>query len=166
MNFVEITSIFDAMYTASHIAREVPDLPNYIERGQADVLLALYNLSGDNRRVKVTDISKHKRVSSPGTIRLIKSCEHSGFLTKSRDEVDKRIVYLTLTERGKMAVESFFGPYMQLVGAKLAEKYTDAELLNFVEMIYDIHKMLSAATEEFNAIRNDGIEQGAFPCSK
>lgn len=166
MNFAEITSIFEAMYSAGHIARIVPELPNYIERGQADVLLALYNLSGNNRRVKVTDISKHKRVSSPGTIRLIKSCEHSGFLTKSRDETDKRIVYMTLTEKGKMAVESFFGPYMQLVGSKLAEKYTDAELLKFVEMIYDVHTALSAATKEFDTARNNGTEQGAFPCSK
>lgn len=149
MNFLEFTDVIEAMYSAGRLSSVVPKLPSNVERGQADILFAVYKLSKRQDKIKVTDISNYKKVTSPSTIRLIQSCEKSGFIKKTPDEKDKRIANLELTESGLEVIHSFFGVYDQMVADKVGEKYTDAELRRFTDMIYDIYHIFETTTAAF-----------------
>ena len=148
MNYLSVTDVFEAMYAAGKIAGIVPRLPEHVKNGQADILFTVYKLGGENGKVKVTDISKYKRVTSPNIIRLIKSCEDSGFVKKSKDEYDKRVVYVELTESGKKVITNTFAPYHQLVADKLSAKYSDDQLIKMAEMIYEVYDTMKEASDE------------------
>lgn len=150
MDRVLMVDVIESMYAAGRISSIVPKLPPHVKRGQAAVLHSIEKLAGRNGRVRVTDISAHKRVTSPGTIRLIKSCEESGFVRKIRDCEDRRVVYLELTDAGKEVLEKTFDPFMERLAAKCTEHHSDEKWLEMSAMIYELYDIINEASNEMD----------------
>ena len=148
MDQMFVTEIMDALYTAGKIPRIVPELPPHVQRGQADILSAIYKLSQEQDRVRVTDISRHKRVSSPGIIRRLKTCVDCGFVEKTPDPQDRRVVYVSLTPAGLDVLENTFGPFHRLLAEKFSREYPDRQWRQMADMIYDALEMIQAAAAE------------------
>lgn len=148
LDSIAITDVFEAMYAAGRIAQVVPRLPAHVKNGQADILFTVYKLAGTEGKVRVTDISKYKRVTSPNIIRLIKSCEDSGYVRKTKDEADKRVVYVELTPAGFDVIRETFTPFHRLVAEKIQKKYDDSQLRLLVHMIYDMYDAIKEASNE------------------
>lgn len=153
MDYLSFSDVIEAMFSAGRLSTVLPRLPQNVERGQAEILFTVYKLLQKQDKVKVTDVSNYKRVTSPGTIRLIQSCERSGLIKKTPDEKDRRVANLELTESGLAALQSFFGTYDQMVADLVAEKYSNEELLQFIEMVYDLLHCFETVTQRFEKER-------------
>ena len=69
------------------------------------------------RKVSVSDISNHLRVTSPSVTHLLNSLEEKGMVKRTQDELDRRSVNVELTEEGlafilkaeKRMIDTFHG---------------------------------------------------------
>jgi len=55
----------------------------------------------NNAIITVSEISKILRVTSPTVTQLLKKLEANGFVERHADETDRRVVRITLTEKGQ-----------------------------------------------------------------
>lgn len=86
----------------SFISKELSGLG--IGSGQFMFLLELYR--GDGRSQE--DLAETLNIDKGTTARAIKKLEEEGFLTREKDEVDKRAYKLYLTDKGKDIKESIY----------------------------------------------------------
>lgn len=91
--------------------------------------------------MKVSEISKMLRVTSPTITQLLKDLEAHDLVERKSDPADRRAVYISLTEKGQTVIqqagESFIETFSGLV-AYLGEERSNqlAELLNDVSVYF------------------------------
>ena len=55
----------------------------------------------NNSIITVSEISKILRVTSPTVTQILKKLEANGFVVRHADDIDRRVVRITLTEKGQ-----------------------------------------------------------------
>ena len=82
--------------------------------------------------MKVSEISKQLHVTSPTITQLLNGLEANGLIERRIDAVDRRVVGITLTEKGEKvaqrASDAFFGAMHELVeylGEESSEQLAD-----------------------------------------
>ncbi|MDQ2717010.1 MAG: MarR family winged helix-turn-helix transcriptional regulator [Chloroflexota bacterium] len=82
--------------------------------------------------MKVSEISKRLRVTSPTVTQLLKGLETNGFIERHLDPLDRRVVYIALSEKGetftRQALESFtrsVDGLVEYLGEKESEQLAD-----------------------------------------
>ncbi len=55
----------------------------------------------NNAIITVSEISKILRVTSPTVTQILKKLEANGFVVRHADDIDRRVVRITLTEKGQ-----------------------------------------------------------------
>lgn len=71
------------------------------------VLLCLYREKAEDRpHMRVSEISRKMRVTSPTVTQLLNSLETNGLVERTSDESDRRTVLVKLTPQGKTVVET------------------------------------------------------------
>lgn len=86
----------------SFISKELSGLG--VGSGQFMFLLELYSRDGRSQE----DLAEALNIDKGTTARAIKKLEEEGFLTREKDEVDKRVYKLYLTDKGKGIKESIY----------------------------------------------------------
>lgn len=71
------------------------------------VQLALFNLLADGRSLALMDTARRLGVSGATATRAAESAHRRGWIRKTRDPHDRRIVWLTLTEAGDAVRRDF-----------------------------------------------------------
>jgi len=59
------------------------------------------SMKQNNSIITVSEISKILRVTSPTVTQILKKLEVNGFVERHADEIDRRVVRITLTEKGQ-----------------------------------------------------------------
>lgn len=99
----------------------------------------------DSAGIKISDISRTLRVASPTITQLVNSLEVNGFVDRTMDKEDRRVIRVSLTHKGEKAVEkvteAFDDAYNGLVEHLGSEK-SDllAELLSETFTYFDERK--------------------------
>ncbi len=77
-----------------------PDAVGF-KRSEIKLIFMLKDLERHlERKVSVSDISSHLRVTSPSVTHLLNSLEEKGMVKRTQDELDRRSVNVELTEEG------------------------------------------------------------------
>jgi DNA-binding MarR family transcriptional regulator len=79
----------------------------------------LKTLDGGSRRI--TELAELEGFAQPTITILIKQLEKKGLVTRTRQSVDGRVVLVSLTESGNVALEDYRGKLRAVLGGYLAE---------------------------------------------
>lgn len=119
--------MMDAFYLGKRIFDRQPELPKGVTSSYIHVLDAIVQLERKGIDVRVSDISDKLSISRPGITRTIKQMESQGYILKTPDTADGRVVHITLTEQGRGLHEHFVDEYFRKVTG-LLEGIQDAEI--------------------------------------
>lgn len=106
----------------------------------AFVLLAI----NEEKGTPVTRIAPRMGMEPNSLSRILKSMEEKGFITRRKDELDKRMAYVCLTEEGKekreIAMRAVFRLEKAIV-SKISQEKLDA--------FYEVSRHIPSAIEDF-----------------
>ena len=93
-----ISDLVDMFFEAKKIVEYLPMLPGTLRKSHLQVLQMIEKLKVTQEEVKVTDISKRLKISSPNITKLVNELQKMNMVTKCPSLKDKRIVQVDLTE--------------------------------------------------------------------
>lgn len=145
-----IKKMFDACYQAKRTRDLLPPLPRGTLPSFIQYLDVIGKMEKEDANVKISDISQALGLPRPGVTRTVKDMVEKGYLTKITCPRDKRITYVTMTDKGRNLSKKYDGDYFKDLSVYLDEISTeDAEcMIRTIEKFYDIMKAQSKRSEE------------------
>lgn len=139
--------MFDAFYIGKRIYDQQPPLPQGVTSGTIHVLDTVVDLQSRGHDVRVSDISETLGLTRPGITRTVKQMEAQGYLTKTSDPSDGRVVHLQVTDQGMALYEQFVHEYFTNVTARL-QAISDAEIETLYQTMVRISDQYSVKDGE------------------
>ena len=81
-----------------------------------DVLLALYTIDGDQRRLNIRELAKLTSLALTTVLRWLDYLEEHGLIDRRPNPFDQRMVYVELSNKGRDAMDRYL---MQMRGAEM-----------------------------------------------
>lgn len=72
-----------------------------------DILLTLYTIDGDRRRLSTRDLSKQADLALTTALRWLDYLEAQGLITRKPNPFDRRVVYVELSDKGRAAIDHY-----------------------------------------------------------
>jgi DNA-binding MarR family transcriptional regulator len=104
-----------------------------------------------NGKANVTTLAKYLDVSKSSVVEMIDKLVRNGFLERTKDVKDRRVTYVTITDRGRAVLETVREKYKETINKVLSE-------VNDVECI---RRIFNALMKEYE--RRKGTSYGE-PC--
>ncbi len=104
-----------------------------------------------NGKANVTTLAKYLDVSKSSVVEMIDKLVRNGFLERTKDVKDRRVTYVTITDRGRAVLETVREKYKETINKVLSE-------VNDVECI---RRIFNALLKEYE--RRKGTSYGE-PC--
>lgn len=104
-----------------------------------------------NGKANVTTLAKYLDVSKSSVVEMIDKLVRNGFLERTKDVEDRRVTYVTITDRGRAVLETVREKYKETINKVLSE-------VNDVECIM---RIFNALMKEYE--RRKGTSYGE-PC--
>lgn len=125
---IEIKRLIDVFENLSRAERKKQPLLG-LKQSEIRVLLCLKDISCDiNCITSISEISKRMSVTSPTVTELVKGLSSKGYIERSTNAKDKRVVDLKLTDKGEEIVEkgsyyftTLFAGLVDKLGAEKSE---------------------------------------------
>ena len=137
-NFSELTSLF---FTTRQIIKQ--QLP---KSGQADPNTWLHfetlRFIAKENNPTMQDVARYLRVKAPSATSLVAHLAKAGFVERKGQKEDKRIVRISLTDRGKREVKNYTArcaTAMRKAFSKLDDREI-GELITILRRLRDIHQ--------------------------
>lgn len=111
MKVESIKLLLDTCAEASRIEQLLPPLPPGITPRYVRVIEQIALLSRQQEAVRVSDISEMLDVTRPGITAVLRDLTSQGYVMKSCDEQDRRLVYVSLTEKGRELYQATVDDY-------------------------------------------------------
>lgn len=143
--------VIDAFERIERFTNDRPPLPKGVLPSYLKLVDWIYQLSLKGR-VKVSDLADALHLSRPGITRSCKSMEKLGMIEKTVNEEDRRIVYVSLTEKGT----EYYFRYIERYYRQLSERLRKYEGKRLDEMMVLMHELCDDF--EKNPIRIEGKE--------
>ncbi len=105
-------------------------------------MLYLNIIGGNQGKYTASNIADMLYVAKPAVIQKINELEREGYIRKKQSETDKRVLYLYLTEKGFLEETETLRLDNQ-VALKIAERYSEEEITDFLNMLCNISKLYS-----------------------
>lgn len=143
-----ISDLVNMFFEAKKIVEYLPTLPGTLRKSHLQVLQMIEKLKATQEEVKVTDISKRLKISSPNITKLVNELQEMNMVTKCPSLKDKRIVQVDLTERGKETLTHYVMNYHQHLD-QLIEKVGAERCQLTIETMKEISKEMKQASIKF-----------------
>lgn len=121
MRIESVKLLLDTCAEASRIEQLLPPLPPGITPRYVRVIEQIAILSRQQIAVRVSDISEMLDVTRPGITAVLRDLTSMGYVEKSCDDRDRRLVYVSLTEKGWELYQAFVEDYHAHLTEVLAE---------------------------------------------
>jgi DNA-binding MarR family transcriptional regulator len=72
-----------------------------------DILLTLYVIDGDRRRLSTRDLAKNANLALTTALRWLDYLEEQGLITRKTNPFDRRVVYVEISEKGRVAIDHY-----------------------------------------------------------
>lgn len=138
----------DKLWEALHkLGKQIHDYETKRNNSLLMLLHMIYGLTEENKgRVKVSEIAKICDMAMAATSKAIRRLENEGYIERSMDDRDRRVVYISLTETGKKTyremLEKTNDDFTRLVG-----KMGEQEAQQFMRLL---EKLTTIIEEENN----------------
>lgn len=136
MNQRKAKDVIDAFERIERFTNDRPPLPKGVLPSYMKLVDWIYQLSLKGR-VKISDLADAMHLTRPGITRSCKSMEELGLIKKTVNENDRRIVYVSLTEKGTQYYFRYIEKYYHQLSARL-EKYEGEHLDDMVKLIHEL----------------------------
>jgi DNA-binding MarR family transcriptional regulator len=73
-----------------------------------DILLALFVIDNDRRRMNIRQLAKATHIPLTTTLRWVAALEERNLVRRQLNPLDQRVVQVELTEEGRNSMESYF----------------------------------------------------------
>lgn len=124
-----ISDLIDMLFEAKKMVNYLPTLPNNLRKSHLQVMQVIAKLSAETSEVRVTDISKELKISSPNITKLVNELTESQMVNKIPSVKDKRIVQVSLTHKGEVTFNQYVQTYhkyldelIEKIGVKRCEE--------------------------------------------
>lgn len=142
---IEIKKLIAVFENLSRAERKKQPLLG-LKQSEIRVMLCLKDISCDvNYITSISEISKRMSVTSPTVTELVKGLSSKGYIDRSTNSKDKRIVDLKLTDKGEEIVEkgtyyftTLFAGLVDKLGAEKSELLLDL-LEQVCEYLDEVH---------------------------
>jgi DNA-binding MarR family transcriptional regulator len=104
-------------------------------------LRILYNLSR-HESVPMNSLSSENNVTSPWITGIVEEMEKKGYVSKERNELDRRAINVTILEKGREILSGGLGVYANLISSSL-EHLTPDEKEQFKKILLKIEDSLN-----------------------
>ncbi len=145
----KIKQMLDACYRAKRIRDMLPELPKGVTSSYIQYLDVIQTLEKEGKQVKVSDISERMNLPRPGVTRTVKEMENKGYLKKVSSSLDRRIVYISLTDAGKELSNTYDKYYFSMLERYMngiSDKEADNMILT-IDKFYQIMKNMRKENE-------------------
>ena len=115
----KIKRMLDACYLAKRIREMLPPLPEGVMPSYIKYLEAIQTLEKNSSHVRVSDISDVLDLPRPGVTRTVKEMEQKGYLHKLASPDDRRVTYISITEKGRELSRKYDENYFSELSAYL-----------------------------------------------
>lgn len=115
----KIKRMLDACYLAKRIREMLPPLPEGVMPSYIKYLEAVQTLEKNSSHVRVSDISDALDLPRPGVTRTVKEMEQKGYLHKLASPDDRRVTYISITEKGRELSRKYDENYFSELSAYL-----------------------------------------------
>ena len=115
----KIKRMIDACYLAKRIREMLPPLPEGVMPSYIKYLEAVQTLEKNSSHVRVSDISDVLDLPRPGVTRTVKEMEQKGYLHKLASPDDRRVTYISITEKGRELSRKYDENYFSELSAYL-----------------------------------------------
>ncbi|MCR2812044.1 MarR family transcriptional regulator [Microbacterium sp. zg.Y1090] len=114
-----------------------------MEMNATDVAALRMLIMREQRGVSVSphDVSRHLRISTASTTKLLDRLSESGHIVRRRHPSDRRALIVALTDRTRQDFHHHFGRRLQDMRA-VADHYTDEQLATVTRFLEDMGKVL------------------------
>lgn len=140
MNEQKAKDVIDAFEKVEKITQSRPQLPNGLLPSYLKLIDLIYHKSKEDK-VKVSDLSSHMNQTMPSITRSLKAMEEMKLVKKENSPKDKRIVYVSLTDKGNDNYKKYVKTYYSLLSKRLSI-YKDSDLEQMIHMINLIYEDL------------------------
>jgi DNA-binding MarR family transcriptional regulator len=89
-----VRKLIDICAEAAHLEHMLPKLPAGLTPRCIRVVDQVASLTRQNETVRVIDISEMLDVTRPGITKVLGDLDGMGYITKTRDTTDSRVVYV------------------------------------------------------------------------
>jgi DNA-binding MarR family transcriptional regulator len=72
-----------------------------------DILLTLYVIDADQRRLSTRDLSKHANLALTTALRWLDYLEEHDLITRKTNTFDRRVVYVEISDKGRAAMDHY-----------------------------------------------------------
>jgi DNA-binding MarR family transcriptional regulator len=86
----------------------------------------------------VSDLATALQISTPSASSIVDRMEQHNLVQRVRDETDRRVVHVMITEHGRTIAEEMIGLHREQVG-RLLDTMTDEELQHVVHGLKAVH---------------------------
>ncbi|OOM79489.1 MarR family transcriptional regulator [Clostridium sp. BL-8] len=107
----------------------------------------IMGLLGHNKKMKVTELSKHLHLSNSTVSGLIDKLEAQEMVIRERSEEDKRVVYVSISPKSEELYKSFHKKIEKNIENILSKGNTE-ELNKIFEGLYILKKLLNEQEKE------------------
>ena len=146
-----IKELLDACYLAKRARELLPPLPEGVAPAFIQYLDIMKKLQKEKGQVKVSDISDSLGLPKPGVTRTVKEMEKQGYVQKIASPEDKRIVYLTPTEKGFSLSNKYDVSYYRFLSTYL-EDLSDQDVETTIRTIEKFHAVMASSTIDPNTL--------------
>lgn len=111
MRVESVKLILDICAEAGRLEQFLPPRPESITARSVRVIEQIALQSQGDKPVRVSDVSDGLDVTRPGITAVLRDLNDMGYVTKTRDEADSRVVYVALTEKGRALYHHYVEEY-------------------------------------------------------
>lgn len=118
--------------------------------GENGVLLYMFDTAGDRKKVLPGDLVKELGISFGRITNILKVLERKGYVQKHQDTIDRRRVYVSLTDDGERYIS---GRYQEAVHyfAGLFEELGEKDAAEYFRITLHIHEICERQMKEKQA---------------
>lgn len=121
MNSELTRKLLNSFYRAQIAFSTLPPLPDGLTPQYVHIIDAITHIEQERGKVRVTDVAAWFHISVPGATRSIRALEELGAVRKIRDDRDRRVVRIALTDLGR----EWYDIYLKEYHMRLSELLED-----------------------------------------
>lgn len=141
MNSELTRKLLDSFYRAQAAFVTLPPLPKGLTPQYVHIIDAITHIEQEQGKVRVSDIASWFNTSVPGVTRSIRAMEELGAVRKIRDEKDRRVVRIALTDLGKEWYDIYLAEYHRKLSGIL-EDIPESDVETTIKTIQSVVKQM------------------------
>lgn len=126
--------LMDCCLEAARVPLLTPKLPEGVTPGHLRVMEQVAKMEDEVKPTRISDISVVMGMARSGITRTVNELEQRGYMTKTKDPLDNRVVYAHLTPAGREMYSTYVVDYYRRL-SKSIDTLTDRDAKEFARIL-------------------------------